>query len=265
MNPVNCSARLVSLGLLRFYNGECLLPPFERRYMNILLVAALLPAIVLLVYVYRKDTVEREPLGLVLRLFLLGALAGPLAAIVEGIAFDYFEAHVQPGTLRLFLEYFVGVAAVEEGFKYLFLNTVRNHPEFNYVYDGIVYGVAVSLGFAALENVLYVFDGGLEVALMRAIFSVPGHCAGGVVMGCLFGLAKQRAMHGQKSKARTYYLLAFILPTIEHGFYDAALSAESDLLALAALAIELAFIAFAMVLVKHMSKRDEPIHPNAVQ
>ena len=60
--------------------------------MDILLIAALLPAIVLMVYVYRKDSVEKEPIGLIARLFVLGAVAGPLAAIVENLAFTAFES-----------------------------------------------------------------------------------------------------------------------------------------------------------------------------
>ena len=229
--------------------------------MNILFAAALLPAFALMYYVYKNDTVEKEPVRLVIRLFIFGAIAGPIAGIVESIAFAVFESYFAPGVLLLFLEYFIGVAAVEEGFKYLFLSTIRKNPEFNYVFDGIVYAVAVSLGFAALENVLYVFDGGLEVAFMRAIFSVPGHCAGGVVMGSFYGLAKQQEIRGNAATARTYYFLAFLLPTIEHGFYDFALSAQNDALALLALVVELAFIAFAFLLIKRMSKTDSPIYP----
>lgn len=230
--------------------------------MEILLAAAILPAIILMVYVYKKDTVEKEPPRLILRLFVLGMIAGPIAAVVENLAFNFFEALFEPGTLLLILEYFIGVAAVEEGFKYLFLNTIRKSPEFNYVFDGIVYAVAVALGFAALENVFYVFDGGLEVAAMRAVFSVPGHCADGVVMGCFFGLAKRQETHGRKASAKLCYLLAFVLPVIEHGFYDTALSTENEFMALAAMAIQLAFILFAGLLVSRISKTDSPIHPN---
>lgn len=228
-----------------------------------LLVAALLPAIILMVYVYRKDSVEKEPVYLIVRLFLLGMVAGPLAAIAENIAFAIFESIIPYSLLLIVVEYFIGVAAVEEGFKYLMLNTVRKNREFNYVFDGVVYAVAVALGFAALENVLYVMDGGLGVAVSRAIFAVPGHCADGVVMGVFFGLARQLEMKGDAAKARTYYRLAFLLPVIEHGFYDSALSTESDLLALMGMAVELAFIAFAMYLVRTRSKQDQAIYPNA--
>ncbi|MBR0405906.1 MAG: PrsW family intramembrane metalloprotease [Eggerthellaceae bacterium] len=232
--------------------------------MELLLLAAVLPAIALMVYVYKKDKVEKEPLGLIIRMFVLGMVAGPLAGILETVLFAAFESTIEPGVLLLVLEFFVGVAAVEEGFKYLFLSTVRKNPNFNYVFDGIVYAVAVALGFAALENILYVFDGGFEVAVMRAIFSVPGHCADGVVMGCFFGLARHAELSGRKSNATLFYVLAFVLPTIEHGIYDSALSTESDILALFAMAFQLVFILFAGYLVKKVSKEDKPIGVNAV-
>lgn len=232
--------------------------------MEFLLLAAVLPAFVLMFYVYKKDTVEKEPIGLIVRLFVLGMVAGPLAGFVETALFSLFESVIEPGWLLLVLEFFIGVAAVEEGFKYLFLNTVRKNPNFNYVFDGIVYAVAVALGFAALENILYVFEGGFEVAVMRAIFSVPGHCADGVVMGCFFGLARHAELNGRKSNASLFYVLAFVLPTIEHGIYDAALSTESDLLALFAMGFQLAFILFAGYLVKKVSKQDKPFGSDVV-
>ena len=230
----------------------------------ILLVAALLPAIALMAYVYTRDKVEREPIGLVMRVFFLGALSGIVAALVEGVLIDAFEAVLPDGIVLLVAEYFIGVAAVEEACKFAALNTVKKHPEFNYVFDAVVYSVAAAVGFAALENVFYVLDpinGGLDTAIMRAILSVPGHAADGVVMGVFFGLARQRELHGNASGARSYYLLAWLLPVIEHGFYDAALSTESDFMALLAMAFDLIFVAIAFVLVKHSSANDAPLHP----
>ena len=137
-----------------------------------------------------------------LRVFIFGAIAGPIAAILENLAFGDFELVIPEGMLLFILEYFIGVAAVEEAVKYAALNTVRKHPEFNYVFDAVIYAVAAALGFAALENVLYVFDGGLEVAVMRAMFSVPGHCADGAVMGCFFGMARHYEVLGDKARSR---------------------------------------------------------------
>ena len=229
--------------------------------MSIMLFAALLPAVALMIYVYRKDRAEPEPIGLVVRVFLFGALSGPVAAIIENVLFGVFEAVIPAGTLLIVVEYFIGVAAVEEGCKYFCLNTIRKRPEFNYVFDAIVYSVAAALGFAALENIFYVFDGGLDVAFTRAVFSVPGHMADGVVMGTFFGLARKRELHGNRAGARRFYLLAYLLPVVEHGFYDTALSLDSDGFMLIALATDVIFIAIAFGLIHGLSKRDTRLHP----
>jgi len=126
--------------------------------MTVLLYAALLPAIVLMVYVYKKDHVEREPVGVILKVFLIGAAMGPVAGLIESMLFKVFESSITNEIALLIIEYFIGVALVEELCKFFALNTVRRNPAFNYVFDGIVYGAAAALGFAALENVLYVFD-----------------------------------------------------------------------------------------------------------
>ena len=235
----------------------------EGLYMTLLFIAALAPAVALMIYIYRKDKVEPEPIGLVLRVFFLGAASGLVASLIESILISAFEAAIPPGTLLLIVEYFVGVAAVEEACKYFCLNTVKNNPAFDYVFDAVVYSVAAALGFAALENVFYVMAGGIETAIMRAIFSVPGHAADGVVMGVFYGIARQHELHGRKAKATQFYWLAFLLPVIEHGFYDWALSTESDVMALVAMAFDLVFIAIAFVLVRKKSVTDEPLHPRA--
>lgn len=228
---------------------------------TILLIAALLPAIALMAYVYSRDKVEKEPAGLVARVFFLGAASGIVAGIAESVLIDVLESVMPEGLLLIVIEYFVCVAAVEEACKFACLNTVKNNPAFDYLFDAVVYSVAAALGFAALENVFYVFDGGLETAAMRAVLSVPGHAADGVVMGVFYGMARQRELRGNKAQAKSYYWLAFLLPTIEHGFYDAALSTESDFLALLAVLFDLAFIVIAFVLVKRTAAKDEPLHP----
>ena len=232
---------------------------------EILLYIALLPAIVLLAYVYSKDKVEKEPMRLILRLFGFGALAGPIAAIAETLLFGVFEAIMPIKVVLLILEYFIGVALVEEGLKYLFLSTIRKNPEFNFVFDGVVYAVAVTLGFAALENVLYVFTYGLNTAIMRALLSVPGHCAYGVIMGCFFGLARHREISGNASEAKMYYWLALILPVIAHGFFDAGISSGSNAVIIIALGVQVAIIIAAMILVHKLSKIDKPIYPQGNQ
>ena len=188
--------------------------------MTILLLAALLPAIVLLVYVYKKDRAEKEPVGLILGLFLMGACGGPVAAFAESILFEVFEAVIPSGPMLVILQYFVGVAMVEEGVKYFILRTTRKNPNFNYVFDGVVYAVAVSLGFAALENVEYVLQYGLGTGLVRAITSVPGHAIFGVFMGYYYGFAKLAEYEGDKEREQHYKRLAVVVPLLLHGTYD---------------------------------------------
>lgn len=227
----------------------------------VLLAAALIPAIALMVYVYTRDKVEKEPAKLVVRVFLIGAASGIVAGLVEGVAIAVLEEVLPEGLLLLVIEYFIFVALVEEVCKFASLNTVKRNPAFDYVFDAIVYSVAAALGFAALENVFYVLEGGLETAVMRALLSVPGHAADGVVMGVFYGIARRNELHGNKGKARTHYWLAILLPTIEHGFYDMALSVESDFMALVAIGVDLAFIILAFVLVKRTAAADAPLHP----
>jgi len=228
--------------------------------MTVLLYAALLPAIVLMVYVYKKDHVEREPVGVILKVFLIGAAMGPVAGLIESMLFKVFESSITNEIALLIIEYFIGVALVEELCKFFALNTVRRNPAFNYVFDGIVYGAAAALGFAALENVLYVFDGGMGVAISRAIFAVPGHFADGVTMGCFYGLARKYELLGDRDKVVSYRFASIAIPVLEHGFYDTALSTDVDALILLSLAVDIAFIGFAIYLIRRISKEDEPFN-----
>jgi RsiW-degrading membrane proteinase PrsW (M82 family) len=226
---------------------------------DILIGLALAPALVLLYYVYKKDTVEHEPIGLVLRMFVLGAVGIIPAILLEMAAGGAIEANIPAGFQQVVISNFLGVALIEEAVKFFVLSRVAKRPEFNYVFDGIVYGVAVALGFAALENVLYVMEGGVGTAVSRAIFAVPGHCADGVIMGCFFGLAHKYKNLGQRSNYLSFMFLALFVPVIEHGLYDSALSFGSDAFATAALVFDIVFIIIAMVVVKKTAKRDEPL------
>ena len=156
------------------------------------ILAAVLPAWFLLRYIYRHDAVEKEPAGLLASLLLMGVVSALCSGVLEGLGEAVLYRLVDPGSplYTVLLAFFV-VALVEEGTKFLFLyiRTWRN-PNFNYRFDGIVYAVFVSLGFAAFENIQYVLRYGLSVALPRAIFAVPGHMAFAVFMGLFYGRAK---------------------------------------------------------------------------
>ena len=184
--------------------------------------AAILPAVILLRYVYLHDTIEKEPAGLLLLLLGLGVLSALCAGVIEGLAQPILDRLAEPGSFwHTVLLAFVVVASVEETAKYVFLKKwTWDHPAFDYRYDGIVYAVFVSLGFAAYENIQYVLHYGLPVALPRALLAVPGHMAFAVFMGVFYGRAKGCERDGDDGAAMMSRGIGLVLAIFFHGFYD---------------------------------------------
>lgn len=173
--------------------------------------AGIAPGLALLSYFYLKDEYETEPLSLVLRMFLYGMfLVFPLMFIQHVLKVE----HMLPNA---FVEAFLSTSLLEEFFKwFVFYYAIYDHREFNEPYDGIVYGVSVSLGFATLENILYLFANGVEFAVTRALLPVSSHALFGVIMGFYLGKAK----FGLLEKEKNYIWLSFLLPFVFHGIYD---------------------------------------------
>ena len=188
----------------------------------ILIPAAVIPAVWLLIKIYRADRVEREPIGLILSLVFLGILSTGMASLAEQLGTSLIE-HVFPDNSRLgaILLYFVVIGLSEEGFKYLllWLRTWKS-PHFNCRFDGVVYAVSVSLGFALWENIAYVMRFGLGTALVRAVTAVPGHACFGVFMGFWYGLARNCEYAGNRQASKKARILAVALPAMLHGTYD---------------------------------------------
>ena len=197
--------------------------------MIILLAAAVLPAAFLLYRVYQMDAIEKEPWSILRKLLLWGALSGIPAALVESLLTGVVQNLLEEGTLLYnFVFGFIVAALVEESFKFFFLYkfTFKN-PAFNYRFDGVVYAVFVSMGFAILENVLYVFQGGLGVALSRALLALPLHAACGVYMGIAYGQQKVNSLYKPASFG-SVARACLPVPILIHGFYDScAFSAEN--------------------------------------
>lgn len=191
----------------------------------IYMLAALLPPLYLLRYIFRQDKVEKEPIGLLVGLFVAGVVSCIPAAIWEVIGEGILGIFFREGTkLYSILSAFFVVAVAEEGVKLFFLKKCSwKSPAFNYMFDAIVYAVFVSLGFAAFENILYVFNSGLGTAVARAFLSIPGHMAFSIYMGIYYGRAKLCEKYGDaagcKKNLKTGYWTAVFL----HGFYDACL------------------------------------------
>ncbi len=186
-----------------------------------LLAIAVLPVIVLSVYIYIKDRNEKEPLGMLLKAFFFGALC-----ILPAILMEQFLQMFDPGMPVVSGIYtgYVVAGCSEELCKLLFLAlAVWRSRHFNEYFDGIVYATYVSLGFACFENIGYVFGqeeyfAAMTTGTVRALLSVPGHFLFGVAMGYYFALAK---FHPDRRAGNL--LLAFIVPMLLHGTFDALL------------------------------------------
>lgn len=186
-----------------------------------LIAAALLPPLILIWIVDRMDKLEREPRSLLWGLFLRGMLAMFPILVLEVVADQFIDFFPWQPLVYLFLAYFVVPGFVEEGIKYrVLLRRTWRDPNFNYRFDGVVYAVFVSLGFAAVENVMYVLTSGFSTAIARAVFSIPGHAMFGVVMGAGIGRAKWLFDHQQREQAASARSRAWILAAILHGLYD---------------------------------------------
>ena len=194
----------------------------------ILLFISVLPSIVLGFYIYKKDKVEPEPKGLLAMLFFFGVLSIIPAIILELIlagVLSWVGISEEGNLISIFLYCVIGIAAVEEGCKWVILKLgTWNNKEFNHIFDAIVYAVFTSLGFATLENILYVFQNGLGTGIMRAILSVPGHAFFGVYMGYYYGIAKQCNLNGNGKLYGDNILKSFLIPTLIHGLFDFLLS-----------------------------------------
>ena len=230
--------------------------------MIVLIAAAVLPAAFLLYKVYKMDTIEKEPWSILRKLLLWGALSGIPAALVESLLTGLVGNLLEEGTLLYnFIFGFIVAALVEESFKFFFLYKFTfKSPHFNYRFDGVVYAVFVSMGFAILENVLYVFQGGLGVAVSRALLALPLHAACGVYMGIAYGQQKVTSFYAPASFG-SVALVCLPVPILIHGFYDScAFSAENYPIFLV---VFVAFVILVFILtlkrLKKASREDRPV------
>ena len=184
----------------------------------ILLAAALLPAIFLWYYIWRQDP-QPEPISWLVKATLYGVAIIIPVFIAETILQLCLFGEEGPSSLfGTTIEAFFVAALPEEGFKLLALWLVlRKNPYFDEHFDGIVYAVCVGLGFAAIENIGFVFqeENGLSVAICRALFAIPGHYAFAVIMGYYYSL------HHFVDRSNSTVACILVLPIIAHGAYDA--------------------------------------------
>jgi protease PrsW len=189
----------------------------------IAMMMAIAPALVLVVYYYRKDKMRPEPKGLIIKIFLLGLVSTIPVAIMERLGVRLGSAVGLHGLGMAFYISFVLAGFIEE---YAKLQIVRrfafNHSAFDEITDGIVYTVVASLGFACLENILYVSGGGMTTALARAFTAVPMHAFMSGIMGYYIGKARFAASEVEE---RRLMRKGLIIAVLLHGTYDVLLFA----------------------------------------
>ncbi len=187
----------------------------------LLIIIAVVPALYLMVRVYKADRIEKEPIGYLVMLAVWGIVSTAVAVALETVG-QYLIQPLGEGTLIYnIIMYFIVVGVSEEVSKYLLLKwrTWRS-PNFNCTFDGLIYSVFVSLGFALWENIQYVIMYGFETAIVRAFTAIPGHASFAVFMGVWYGLAKRYDFMGETRKSRRCRRLAIIIPALFHGIYD---------------------------------------------
>jgi RsiW-degrading membrane proteinase PrsW (M82 family) len=220
------------------------------------LYLALAPALAIALYIYWKDKNEKEPITYLTGFFLLGALTCIPAGITNSIGgtvlgFEHGQSH---GLVRSFFMAFFVVGLGEELFKFLALMFVAfRMKNFNEPFDGIVYSVMIGLGFASLENIMYVFEGGIGVAFMRTLTAVPMHAAFGIIMGYYVGKAK--FLKGDRQTETAILGLAWAI--FFHGAYDFCLfqNASVILLLMVFPIMGLAFFLSRKAIKQHLAKQ----------
>ena len=230
--------------------------PSMMTYDFIMVIAAVVPAIFLMVKAYRSDRLEKESPAMLWRLVKAGIFSALIALVLERVCGTILDLLV-PADAVLYgvILYFVVVALSEEGAKYFLMKrTTWYSPEFDCQYDGVIYAVFVSLGFALWENISYVMAYGFETAIVRALTAIPGHACFGVFMGVFYGFARRHENAGRAGEAKTCRVLAVAVPVLLHGAYDYIASSESGTWLFVGFVAILFIISY--LLVGRMAKRD---------
>lgn len=212
-----------------------------------IVMAGIMPAILLVAYICWRDRKHPEPVWWILYATMMGCGAAVISSFLcAGIELLPLWAFIPAGsTLHAWATAFLLAAVPEELGKWWFLTRIaKSNPHFDERMDSIVYAVCIGMGFAGLENVLYLFNAAedwMQLAAARSLLSVPGHFAFAVLMGYYYG-----KVHFARSKWKKVRLAPMVLlaPVLAHGIYDGLLMMNHDLPAVITAAIGVTFIVF---------------------
>ena len=238
-----------------------------------LLFLAIIPVVLICHYIYVKDK-RKEPKKLLVKLFLFGFLSALLTLGITEVLqaiIPFFAAEttsVNNNFIMFFIYIFIGVALIEEFSKFILTYWgAYNNDNYDEIYDGIVYCVYVSLGFACLENVLYILGiamaesylSGIQTAFLRGLMAVPGHAFDAIFMGHFFGLAKYYQRKNNKSLEKKNLLYAVLVPTLLHGAYDFGLMYGNGILFTAVIILVIVLYVLCIQKVKKISGANKGI------
>ena len=192
-------------------------------YYLLLFGIAVLPVVVLMVYIYHQDKYQKEPVKSLAKAFVGGMIAIPLDILIVTLVDMLLGKTWLANTV--FFSSFMEAGIPEELSKFLiFMVFIWRDKNFDEYFDGIVYATFIGLGFACVENITYVFNYGFSTGVVRALLSVPGHFLFGVVMGYFLSLAKF-----QPEKRGKHLWSGLLLAMLAHGLFDWLLMVSSDL------------------------------------
>lgn len=193
-----------------------------------LVIIAITPTIALGMGIYLVDRYDREPVSLLLKVFILGALSVIPVMFVQKLL---LSLNVFPGILSIAYTAFIAAGLTEEFFKRsAVIYGAYHHKHFNEKLDGIVYSVFSALGFATVENIMYVvfrYTGNYYVGIMRGVLSVPAHMLFGITMGYYLSLSK----YVDEGRGKSYYYSrSLFVPVMLHGLFNFILMAKIPIL-----------------------------------
>ncbi len=226
--------------------------------MQLLIIISILPVFLIGLYIYKKSK-DKENSKLLFKL-LGGGVGSCFLVLILSIILEYFFPFLKLDEnsfklSSLFVQVFVGIALVEEFCKWLVSYTMTyNDPNFDELYDMLLYCTFVALGFAGLENLMYVFSNGLVTGLLRGISSVPAHASFGIIMGYYLGLSKINSLNKRNDLKRKNIILSILIPTILHGIFDFLLFRGTTFLFIIWLIFVLILFIYVIKKIKKISK-----------
>lgn len=197
----------------------------------ILILLSFIPIYIILGFIYANDKVEKEPWQLLLATFIGGVISlfitKILAAKFHSMIPFLIEGNPNNEKYKIFLISFGEIGLIEELSKWIILYLVIwRRKNFNYIYDGIIYAVFVSLGFAAVENIYYLWGSNFGVLLGRIIFTIPAHASFGIIMGYYFGYARYYKKMKYNSTFIRYMYSSVFFVILYHGLFDYVLATD---------------------------------------